>query len=1270
MNEAGGLEDFQERIHEWTTVNVRNTNLQKQNFFKQLFFQSIDPVVRLGSRKSLDVSDMPELPADLDPRNSAMDESRVDWTSEKTILRTLFGSSKKLWVAGFGLMALCALFNLMSPYLVHEFVGALEQGHTNDAKTWLLAVLIGVVGMLSGLSVQHYFYRVLRLYQVYTNVLNKKLFSHSLRLSKESREKLPIGDIVNHMSSDSDSVANVGSVYGELLYNFVVLVGVAVMMANFLGLTSIVAWVLLLALIPITKKVGSDFSRLDERLMKERDERVTLMSQILTAIRVVKFFVWEKSVTGEIAQVRARELEARRKLAFAELLATMSYVAVSTLVLFVVLFVHSLRGFELTAALTFTCVSLFTLLEDPFSSLSRQISAFANARVGARRIAAFLAKETREDAPLLTDNSQGIRVRDWTLSYVGASAPTLKNLSFDVQPRELIAVVGPVGAGKSTLLLALLGELKGQGQMSVGEKNKAYVSQEAYLVNGTLRENLLLGREASDARLQLALERSCLIEDMRLWDAGLDTEIGEKGVNLSGGQKQRLSLARADLQDADLYLLDDPLSAVDPSTEGKIVERLILGAWSFKTRVVTTHRLEHLAQFDRVLFVKDGAMKGFASHEDLMRTQSDYREFLAEHEKTQNAEFGHDAKVEETGAALSGSALQITQEEDREMGAVRGSVYAEYLRSLAGKNLALRPWMWLGLGLAACASTAFPLMQKSWLGFVSNVQADPSKLPEFFRSLGIADWVLTPTHAVLVYGAMGLLTLVGILCADLFWLKRGLGAGRDMHDAMLKSVLGAPVRFFDSTPVGRVLQRFSRDLEAIDIQLQWTFEHSMKCFAQILVTLFLILSLLPVVLVAIVPILFVYWRFQKMYRVAAREAKRLDSVSRSPRYVHFKETLQGLVVIRAFDRTDWFMQGFYDRLAHNQRMFYGHYMINRWFSTRIPVVGALVAMATSLAIVHAVSVGALSPGVAGLLTLYSLNFWGVLNWGVRIWADVEARMTSVERVRFMSELDQERAVVKDETALAENWPSKGEIEFVDVKARYAPELPQVLKGLNFKITGQTRAGLIGRTGSGKSTIFQTLFRFLELEEGEIRIDGVDIARVPLAQLRSVLAVIPQDPSLFLGTLRSNLDRFGKFSDDEIWRVLERTQLAGWIRQLPKGLLTEVVESGHNLSQGQRQLMCLARALLLKSKILIMDEATASVDVQTDALIQTLVREECKDMTIVMIAHRLGTVRDCNQVIELADGKVKRVLYPQSHLGVGRSGSIVSETLAARPLLSE
>lgn len=1225
-----------------------------------LFFSRMTPLIKLGQKKSLEPTDFPELPIELDPRSIVMDENIIRWDSASGLLSSLFRASARHWLPAFFLIALAALFNLCSPYLVHEFVARLEVGPeaARAWQTWFFAVLVGLIGMCSGLSMQHYYYRILRLYQIYTNLLNRKLFDHSLRLSKESREKIAIGDIVNHMSSDSDSVANLGSICGDLVYNFILLIGVALMMAHFLGLSSIVAWVLLLSLVPLTKKIGADFSRLDESLMKKRDQRVTLMSQILSAIRVVKFFVWEKSVKAEVGLVREQELQARKKLAFAELLATMSYVAVSTFVLFAVLLVHSMRGFELTASLVFTCVSLFNLLEDPFASLSRLISAFANARVGAKRISFFLEQPqvlNAEASDEFKNQSPDITFSNCDLKFEDSEVPALKNLNFKIYSGEMIAVVGPVGAGKSTLLLALMRELRlSRGELAIPKLKTAYVSQEAYLINGTFRDNLLLGSNKSDAEIHRALLRSCLLEDIKNWDAGLETEIGEKGVNLSGGQKQRLSLARADLQQADLFLLDDPLSAVDFATENILVQELLIKAWQGKTRIVVTHRLDSLAEFDRILFLESGEVVGFDSHENLLNHNHRYQEFLSEQKSFSQVESQHVAHSEQgTDSAIAatptavgaGSNARLTQEEDREVGAVRGSIYFDYLKSLGGRAGTSRIFIWFGLGLAASASTALPLLQKFWLGFVSNIQNQVTSVPQPWLDWGLQSWVLLPVKSVYVYGFFGLLTLIGILLADLFWLERGLAAGRDMHNAMLDSVLKAPVRFFDSTPVGRVLQRFSRDLEAIDIQLQWTFEHSMKCFAQVLITLVLIVSSLPIILFAIIPILFVYWRYQMIYRQAAREAKRLDSVSRSPRYAHFKETLQGLLVIRAFDRTKWFMDTFYRHLAYNQQMFYGHYMINRWFSSRIPVIGALVATCTSLAIVHSVSRGLMSPGVAGLLTIYSLNFWGVLNWGVRIWADVEAKMTSVERVRFMSNLEQEKIVSKNISDLS-GWPLNGEIEFRGVQARYAPGLPLVLKGVSFKIEAKSRVGLIGRTGSGKSTIFQTLYRFLEIENGEIYIDGIDIASIPLDRLRKVLAVIPQDPSLFLGTLRSNLDRFQEFSDDELWQVLARTQLANWVKEKKEGLLLPILESGQNLSQGQRQLMCLARALLLKAKILIMDEATASVDVQTDAIIQRLIREECKDMTIVMIAHRLGTVRDSDQIIELSHGEIKRVLRPQ------------------------
>ncbi|MGZ3784944.1 MAG: ABC transporter transmembrane domain-containing protein [Bdellovibrio sp.] len=1215
------------------------------NFFKSMLFGEATPLIELAKTKDLTENDLLPLPSDLNPELQSALAEKLSWGSARSLLFSLIFTLKKYLGRGYGWYIASIFLSLLSPVLVHRFVGYISTGVTSEnlLPTLSYGILLGLVGFLSGLFMQYYFFQSLKAFQVATNILNEKIFSHSLKLSQNARQQNQIGDIVNHMSSDSDAVSDFPLVFGDLGAAVLLIAGIVGLLFYYIGWSALAALAVLLLLAPLTKYVAKKFTVLDTEMMNHRDRRVTLMTQVLGSIRVVKYFAWEKSVSNEVSEIREKELSSRRQLARAEVLSRVAYLAVSSVVLFVALATHAWRGEKLDAALIFTCISLFGILEGPFGNLSQLLSRCTNAFVGADRILKFLNQEEVPVSSFEMANKEkaiGLELINVGLTYPETQQEILKNINVKLKPGSSLAIVGPVGAGKSTLLYSVLGELSlstGAIQFLGLEKNErpriAYVPQEAYIVNDNLLENIKFGESVCEEDISQALHKSCLRQDLQEWPGGLQTEIGEKGVNLSGGQKQRVSLARAYLRRPQLVLLDDPLSAVDANTEKNLCDRLIFGAWKDVTRIVVTHRLEHLAQFDQILYIENGEAHGLGRFEDLLKICQPFAEFYKDHSSTHGSESQFVPVQSESVSAenkavskKSDKKTRVTEDEEREVGAVKSSVYWDYISSLGGEGRYTKPVILVCLFLGAVGVTLLPLAEKTWLSYYSTHQKE---------------W--TALFAVGIFGLLGICSILGSFLNNIFWLERGITAGKNLHDKMLKSVLSSPVRFFDSTPVGRIIQRFSRDIESVDVHLQWSFDTSIHCALQVCVSLVLILSVMPLLVVVIIPIMALYYLLQRDYRRPAREIKRFDSIARSPRYAHFKESLQGLVVLRSFNKSSWFMRNFYDKLTHSQRMFYSHYMVNRWFSSRIPLIGGAISALTAIGISVSSYYHVMDAGTAGLVTLYSLSFWGFLNWGIRVFADMEARMTSIERLKFFSNLPAESSVLKvAEKPLKSSWPEFGQISVENLKVRYAEHLPLVLKGINFAVPAGSRVGIIGRTGSGKSTLFQSLFRFIEPEEGRILIDGVDIATVPLGRLRRSLAIIPQDPVLFMGTIRNNLDRFNEYTDEEIVGALKLVSLWKYISDLPQGLHSAVTEGGLNLSQGQRQLLCLARALLTKARVIVMDEATASVDVQTDALLQKVLRQSFHGVTMLIIAHRLGTVADCDLIVEIAAGRVQSI----------------------------
>lgn len=1197
-------------------------------FIKSILFSQAENLISIGKNRIIHTEDRLQLMPDLDPKNIPWDESKVEWGNKKSFLISLLKVSRRNFFKAIGFQVIASIFSFATPFLVHAFISKIQTGNFSQEdiiQLCLIAIGFGLCGAGNGIAIQHYFFQTLKFNQIAINFLNKKIFSHSLKLSASGRNKYQVGDIVNYMSSDSDAIAD-GCITTIDLTNAVILsIGCTATLFYFMGWSAIVAVMVMGLLIPMTSHLSKSFMRLEDEMMSFRDKRMTLMTQLLSAIRIVKYFVWEKSVLNEIGEIRAKEVNARYKLAQAEISWGLIYTSITSIVLFTALLTHVLRGLTVDMALIFTCISIFGIMEDQFGGLSRFISRFINILVSADRLVKFVQSETMEIDKKPKSEVAELEIKNLSF-YYDETKKIFSNLNINLQKGQSLAVVGPVGSGKTTLLNLILNEIQPKtGDLLFAEESitRSYVPQDAYIINSTFRENIVFGKEnVTESDINRALKLSALDYDLMAWPSGLDTEIGEKGVNLSGGQKQRVSLARAILANSDLILLDDPLSAVDPLTESYLSDYLIFGEWKNKTRVVVTHRLGAVAKFDKILFIEDGG-HFIGSYDELMSSSVSFQRFLKTHTENLNLEkkTGLLASPQELTLSVSvgGSGRQM-QDEDRAIGAVEKSVYLNYLKALGGKGPKQKKILVLLL-LGALAVVAAPLIQKIWL-------SQSSKLVDF-----------SPLNVILIYGALGVLTMLVVFFSNSFWSRRGIEAGKFFHDQMLRAILAAPIRFFDSTPVGRMLQRFSRDVESVDLHLQWSFDHTIHAFFHIILSFALIVVVLPLVLIVILPIFFIYYRLQNNYRRVAREIKRLDSIARSPRYAHFKETLQGLSVIRAFDQTEWSMNQFYTKLKYSTEMFHTHYMVNRWFSTRLPLIGAAISASTGLMVVFSSYQGYIAAGTAGLVTIYALDFWRHLNWGVRIFSDLESRMTSVERLQFYCDLPAEKNYIGQSLNLDPLWPQSGSLEFKNVSLRYADHLPLVLKNVSFKIESASRVGLIGRTGSGKTTIFQSVYRFVDIVAGEILLDGKSIHQIPLKLFRKHLAVIPQDPTLFMGTLRSNIDRYKQVSDEQVWAVLKKVSLEEFVKALPNQLDFNVAENGANLSQGQRQLICLARALLMKVKIIFLDEATASVDVETDALVQKVIRESLQGITLITIAHRLSTLDGYDSIIELSHGEV-------------------------------
>lgn len=1186
-----------------------------------------------------------------------------------------------------------------------------------------------------------------------------------------------IGAIINLMAIDAFKVSEICGYLHYFVSGTLQIILCIALLYFVLDWSAAVGALAMFAVFPLNYWFSRTFARYQNELMLVTDERVEKTNELLQSIRIIKYFGWEQRFANGVAAVRDKELKVLWKryvlwsYGAAIWFGTPIVVTVASFASFTLI-----QGRTLTSPIAFTAMTLFNIMKVPMDQIADMLSNVLQGKVSLDRVDDFLSEdETDKYNQLRPDQPRGpnspyIGFENASFSWNKNAGPLNENAAatatatgssgsgYDFKIRDvnlsfpvgqLSVIVGQTGSGKTSLLMALLGEmdiLEGRVFLPGGRSREdveadpetglcetvAYCSQQAWLLNDTLKNNILFASDFDEDRYNAVLEACALKRDLEILDAGDQTEVGEKGITLSGGQKQRISLARAMYSRSKHLLLDDCLSAVDSHTALYIYEHALTGPMAEgRTIILVSHNVAlTITQAAHVVVMENGRIRshgtpqavvatGALGEDDLIRQSAsqsasqvasrvgsstdlsgdskkksksmaqeinkrfkkDWDQKRHSKHATTSSSSGGEDEDEVPEPEVERAPPQLVQDETMASGYVSSDVYLGYIKAVGdlkfwavvvasyvfyqGSNILLSWWIreWTVKGLAHKTNSIVQYSRVPMDHSEQLISRSVSYLATSWKNgsneeISVSDLSSekkTTIYYLSIYVVLGIISLLVAIGRELISYTGGVRASRNLFNDLMGSVLGAKIRFFDSTPLGRIMNRFSKDVEGVDQDLPSVAMGFVHCILSALSIAMLIVAITPGFIFGGIFIFALYYAIAALYLASSRELKRIDSVTKSPIYQHFGETLVGISTIRAYGDQKRFIRENMARIDSNSRPFFYLWSTNRWLSIRTDIGSGLVSFGAAAFVL--LSLGKIDSGLAGLSLSYALTFNDNILWVVRLYAQMEMNMNSVERMQEYSHIEPEGKQIVEDNRPPADWPNKGEIDFNNLSLRYAPELPLVIKNATFKVKPFNKVGIVGRTGAGKSTIITALFRFLEAETGGITVDGIDISTIGLRDLRQALAIIPQDPTLFIGTIRNNLDPFEQYNDREVFEALRRVHL---ISKIPEpgtstsmgqetddgenvnkflDLNSTVSEGGNNLSQGQRQLMCLARSLLKSPKILLLDEATASIDYDTDAKIQQTIRGEFTQTTLLTIAHRLRSIIDYDMILVMDQGQI-------------------------------
>ncbi|KAJ7163116.1 multidrug resistance-associated ABC transporter [Mycena filopes] len=1102
------------------------------------------------------------------------------------------------------------------------------------------------------------------------------VFRKSMRHSARARLQHTTGQTTTIISTDAARLDK----FCQFSHNtwvapIQIIIGVGLLIGN-LGYSALVGLAILILGFPLQTLLVKVMFTQRKKGVKITDTRVRLTNEVLQGIRLIKYYAWERFYSHQIGSLREREIRTVRKMAIARatLFALVTLIPVLASVLSFI--TYALSGHDLNIAIIFSSLQFFNIIRAPLLFLPFMLSALSDALVALKRIGTFLtAEELPDPYPIEADRKNAV---DLDASFTwetagkvdakggkkasaakgnakpkpqgkkgevlpvskkgvpGTATPAeeekpfeLKNLKFSVPKGSFVAIVGKVGSGKSSILQALIGEMRRTSGTVVFGGTIAYVPQTAWIRNATLRQNVLFGQTEDEDKFRKIIRACSLEHDLEVLPHGEDTEIGERGINLSGGQKARVSLARAAYSSSDIVLLDDPLSAVDSFVGKAILDDCILhGPLADRTRILVTHALHVLDKADYIYVMDNGTIKEEGSYETLRREGVVFSRLMEDYgnlEEEKQAVVADDKAAiivdnKEKVDAKKGQAA-LMQTEERMTGAVTFETYGKYFKFAGG--LVWAPIILLLLTLTQAAQVGNNL----FLGFWTS-----SSIEGFHQGDYMA-----------VYAGLGVASAFFSFLTSFGFAIASLAASLNLFKTALVHVLRSPSSFFDTTPMGRILSRLVKDQDTLDNELSMTLMALLSSFASVLGTVALVFYTFPYLGIIFAPMAIMYYLVALYYRRSSVETKRLDSLMRSALYASYTETLTGLSTIRAYRNQEQAIMQAEHGLDLENRAYLMTLTLQLWLGLRLDVFGNILIF--GIALFAAGFRNSVDPSKIGVVLSYTLSITQVFSQMVAQFATNEQNMNSVERIITYAELPAEGAATTPEDPPS-SWPERGEIKFKQVEMAYREGLPLVLKGVTFDVRPGEKVGIVGRTGAGKSSLLQALFRMVEVQSGSIEIDGFDIHNVGLDVLRGRLALVPQDSVLFLGTLRENLDPEGSKTDAHLISVLQRAWLLPREGEAPDpvadskfSLDSKIGDEGSNYSAGEKQLLALCRALVKNSSIIVLDEATSSVDVETDAKLQRTIRTEFASATLLCIAHRLNTIAYYDRIVVMDAGQV-------------------------------